>query len=406
VIYRALCVVLSILAVGWAAAGLALFLGRRRTGFQVLRPLATGFLVRLAATAVFSGAATLAALRDPDEAGYLSQAFDLAGKAPWSHDWIVNFTGGRPHVVLLAIETGILGHPPAFALRVLQIGLALAAVCLLSAAAYDLSGPRAAKFTAWVLAVEPSNVYFSGLATKEPLMLLAEALAVFGAVRFWRQRDVAGVALLLTGCLVAAGMRLYVGVALLAGGALVVLHSSLRRMGPQRERAIPVAAVTTALIVAGAALLVPFGPRILKRLQTYQSANVFDRSNLRLEPVNFSTARGLAVDSPRRVRDLLVRPYPWQTANWSQRSGAAGTLAAWVLFAGLAVLVVANPRVALSRGPPVLYLLLFALFAYAIATGNAGTGFRYRTHVLAIGITLAAVLAAAPRKRLRRPAAA
>jgi hypothetical protein len=401
-VYRTLCVVLSVLVVAWAMVGLVALLRRRRKNFDVILPLAGALLLRLVAAAVLSGATSLAAVRDPDEAGYISQAFDLSGSAPWSHAWLVNLPG-RPHVILLAIQTGVLGDPPDFALRVLQIGLSVAAICVLSAAAFDLSGPRGAKVTAWLLAVEPSHVFFSGLANKEPLMFLAEAVVVFGAVRMWQRRDVAAAGLIASGSLVATGMRPYAGVALLAGGGLVTLHASLRRMGPRQERAIRLATITMVIAVAGGALVVAATPRILKRLQTYQQANAFDRSNLRLEPVNFSTRRGFVSDAPRRVRDILIRPYPWQTANWSQRSGALGTVGAWVLLAALLILVTTNPRAALSRGPPLAYLLVIVIFAYAVATGNAGTGFRYRSHVVALGITLAAVLATAPRKRVRPP---
>ncbi len=52
----------------------------------------------------------------------------------------------------------------------------------------------------------------------------------------------------------------------------------------------------------------------------------------------------------------------------------------------------------LSRGEiltltaPILYPLLFLLVAYSLSAGNAGTGFRYRTHLVVLGVAMLVVL--------------
>ena len=44
------------------------------------------------------------------------------------------------------------------------------------------------------------------------------------------------------------------------------------------------------------------------------------------------------------------------------------------------------------RAGPVLYPMLFLLVAYSLAAGNAGTGFRYRTHLVTLAIAALAIL--------------
>ena len=45
-----------------------------------------------------------------------------------------------------------------------------------------------------------------------------------------------------------------------------------------------------------------------------------------------------------------------------------------------------------ERAGPLLYPLLFAMVAYSITVGNAGTGFSYRSHLVTLGICAMAVL--------------
>ena len=52
----------------------------------------------------------------------------------------------------------------------------------------------------------------------------------------------------------------------------------------------------------------------------------------------------------------------------------------------------AQARRAFKRAGPLIYLGFFLLCAYAPSTGNAGTGFRYRTHLVAIAICIVVAL--------------
>jgi hypothetical protein len=52
-----------------------------------------------------------------------------------------------------------------------------------------------------------------------------------------------------------------------------------------------------------------------------------------------------------------------------------------------------------GRAGPLLYPMLFELVAYSVTVGNAGTGFRYRSHLVTLGICITCVLWAAARER-------
>ena len=65
-------------------------------------------------------------------------------------------------------------------------------ILLLAAAVYELAGPRPARIAAWLLALEPANIFFSSLLHKEPLMYLAEGLVVYGGAVLWKRGKLVG----------------------------------------------------------------------------------------------------------------------------------------------------------------------------------------------------------------------
>lgn len=389
------CAILAVLITGWLLFLLVRGLGKSRPGFDVALPVATAVVVRVVGIATLSGVSSLASVRGPDDAGFLAQAAHLADQAIWSRAWLETSTGDL-HLTVVAGQIAVLGTPGDFSLRVIQVLIAVAGITLLAAAAFDLGGPRSAKVAAWVLAFEPAGIFFSGLVHKESLTLLAVGMVGLGATRMWAERDLRAGLLIGAGAATAAATRPYVGLFLLGSGAFVTFHAALRRVGPAQRRALPLAAILGAVGVISMVGLASSSSVVLDRVQRAQDINTADRSNLRLEPVDFSSMWAVAANLPRRARDLMLRPYPWQDANTSQRFGAVGTAAAWAVLVAIVVLLILRFRQALLRAPPLAYLVVSLVVAFGLATGNAGTGFRYRTHVVAVLIGLAAVLAAGP----------
>jgi hypothetical protein len=374
-------------------------LRRSRPDFAIGRPLAIGLGIRFAAIAGISATGLSATLRGGDELTFLSRAALLAAQ-PLGHGYLPHGIY-QLHTVLFALELK-LGFLTQGAMRILQVGIATLGVVLVVAAVYDLANARAARLAAWLLALEPASIFFNSALHKEPLMELAAGLVVFGGTRLWLRLDVRGILLCALGGLIAVETRSYAGWFLVAAAVFVLLGAAVRGLD-RPMRAMPlIYAVAILAFVATPVILQQSSKQNLAKLQQSQTANANsvgtggtggpNGNNLALEEVNFSTRGAILTNLPKRLRDLIFRPYPWQLGDTSQRFGAVGTLIAYaILFLLLRYAWLARGRVLGSIGP-VLFPLLFLLIAYSLSAGNAGTGFRYRTHLVTLAIAAMAIL--------------
>lgn len=374
-------------------------LRRRRPDLRIGLPVAVGVGVRLLAVAGINATSVSASLRGGDEQTYLGFANILAG-TPWGRGFL-------PHgpyqlqTVVFAAQIKLADLSPT-AMRVTQIGIATLGIVLILAAVYDVAGPRASRLAAWVLAFEPASIFFNAGLDKEPLMVLASGLVVLGGVKIWQRLDLWGFVLCALGGLIAIETRSYAGWFLVSAAVLISLHAALRRLD-RPLRAMPIVyAVALVIFLATPTLLSVSSPASLQRLQQSQNYTTGTQAaqytggpnsdNLAYESVDFSTRGAVIRNLPKRVFELLIQPYPWQLSDISQRLGAVGSLVA------LAVLALLLRYAWLSRGQvlaltaPFLYPMLFLLVAYSLSAGNAGTGFRYRTHLVVLAVAMLAVL--------------
>ena len=389
-------VVLSILLSGIVLALVQHRLRRRRPDFLIGTPIGVGFAIRLLAMAGVSSSGLQSALRGGDETTFLSNAQFLS-QDPFGHGYWPH--GQYPlHTVIFAIQMKF-GHFTEGALRVTQVGIATLGIVLLAAAVHDLAGPRAARLTTWVLAFEPASIFFNSALHKEPNMVFASGLMVFGASKMWRRLDLYGIVLMALAGLIAVKTRPYAGWFLISAGAIVILHASLRRLD-KPLRAMPlVYAVIIAGFVAVPAIVQATSSKNLKTLQASQNANTdpnavrggANSNNLALESVDYSTRGKVLQNLPQRMLDVVVRPYPWQVSNPSQQLGAVGSLFALTVFGMLIGAAWRRRKELVGLAGPMLYPMFFLLMAYALSAGNAGTSFRYRTHVVTLAV--AALLA-------------
>jgi hypothetical protein len=391
-------VAVTLLVVGYALLYLVRRLSRSRPEFRATAPLAIGFGLRIAAIAAIGLTGLQATLRGGDEITFLSRAHFLAAQ-PLGH-------GYWPHglyqlqTVVFALEDR-LGFMTVGAMRIVQVGIAMTGVVLIIAAVHDLAGGRAARLAAWVMALEPASIFFNSALHKEPNMELASGLIVFGGTMVWKRLDVRGVVVCALGGLIAVETRSYAGWFLVSAAVLVLLHAALRSLDRPLKAMPAVYAVVIAGFLATPTLLAASSSKNLQLLQQSQNANATgagegtggpNSDNLKLEQVDFSSRGKIIVNLPQRIRDLTLRPYPWQLGDNSQRFGAIGTLVAYVLFALLLLYGWRSRGQIFPRAGPVLYPLLFMIVAYSLAVGNAGTGFRYRTHLVTLAIAALAIL--------------
>jgi len=332
-------------------------------------------------------------LRGGDELGFLAHAHSLANQPLSASAWIDTLTT-HLYEFVFATQFGLFDASD-IALRVTQGGLAVVGLGLLAVAVYDLAGPRTAVIVAWLLALDPSSVFFSTLLHKEPLMFLAEGLVAFGGARLWMSRRMSSLWPMVAGALIALATRSYAGWFLVAAAGLITLHASLRQGTNQSLRSLGLLAVVALLVAATApTILLATSDKELAKLQTSQNANATDQSNLKLEQVNYSTRGAVITNLPQRVVDLATKPYPWQLANASQRLGFFGTMLTLAALLLLTQALVRNWGQVMARAGPLVYLALCLLVAYSLSAGNAGTGFRYRTHIIDVALCVIVVLRA------------
>jgi hypothetical protein len=401
-------VVLAVMVVGGVLWYLTAVLARSRPGLRIGAPVMAGVGIRLTALAGIGVAGLDSTLRGGDELTFIGRARHLAAQ-PLGHG---NLPHGpyKLHTDLFALQLK-LGFITEGAMRVAQVGIATVGVILIAAAVYDLAGGRAARLAAWLIAFSPAAVFYDSALHKEPLIVLASGLVVFGGTMCWLRLDVRGILLCALGGLIAVETRPYAGWFLVSAAVLLLLHAALRNLD-RPLRAMPaIYAVALIAFVATPVLVQASSKESLEPLQQSQDANAAgaplgtggnNTSNLALERVNLSTRSAILTNLPTRVRDLIVRPYPWQLANASQCLGAIGTLLAYAILVLLLHYAWLNRGAVFARAAPALYPLLFMLVAYSLSVGNAGTGFRYRSHLVTLAVAAMVIL----REHALRPPAA
>jgi hypothetical protein len=391
-LYAAECTLVAVAALAWILFLLVRWLSNSRPGLGIGRAIAAAAGVRVTLAAVYASAAFLAPSAVPDEKGFVFNATTLSEKALGSEAW-------RPHrgdglVQVLGLQLKLFESPGEFSLRVVQIAFAVSGLCLISAAAYDLAGGRAAQITAWLLAFEPTNAFFAGQIHREALLMLADGVVALGAARMWTRRDLTAILIMGSGLAFALWVRAYAAQFLLAGAVAVTFAAALRRTSAKPTRSPLFAVAAGVAVLAMIAWVIRSSDEIINQVTFREAAGAQSVGNLNLEPVKYSSLADVALDLPRRAVDLLLRPYPWQVANANQRLGVLGTAVAWAALLLLVALVATNFSSARLRAPPLMLVAIWVAIGYSLSSLNAGTGFRYRTHVVFFLVALIGVLAA------------
>ncbi len=391
-IHSTLVTLVTVVLVGGGLALLVSHLGRSRPGFAVGRPVAVAFGIRVTAATLISLTPVARTLRGGDELTFLSHAERAVHSTPGSGEW-THVLLRELHVFVLAVQRYALDSPE-LALRVTQVGIAVAGLVLLAAAVYELAGTRASVLAMWLLAFEPASIFFSSLLHKEANLMLAIGLVALGGARIWKRGEPRFLASIVAGCLIAVATRHYAGWFLIAASAAIVLHAGLRAQNRTAMRSLSLVALVVlfAAVAAPTVLSASTNESLEKNLQQSQEANATDSSNLKLEQVDFSTRGAIVVNLPRRIPDVLLRPFPWQFGNISQGIGLFGTAAAYLTFFFMIRAGIRRRGEIMTRAGPLIYLGFFLLIAYSLSAGNAGTAFRYRTQIIAVLICVFAAL--------------
>ncbi len=381
----------TLAAVAWALYLLLRWLRRTRLDLAIGGPISVALGLRVLAAIGVSSTGAGSSLRGGDESYFLLQSHLFVHTPFLGSGWTDALTG-KLYEFVFAGQIRVLDSPD-LVLRITQAGIAVAGLVLLVTAVYELAGRRAALIAAWLLALEPSNIFFSTLLHKEPNLLLAGGLVAFGGASMWKSARLLYLWPITLGCLIAVATRPYAGWFLIAAGAAITLHVGIRAR-TQGARSLTLVALVVLLgaISAPTILKASTHESLQKNLQTSQSANAHSSSNLGLEQVDFSTRGAIIVNLPKRIVDVTTRPYPWQLGNASQQLGLLGTIFAFTCFWLLALELWRARGHIMDRAGPLVYLSFFTLIAYSLSAGNAGTAFRYRMHIVALAVCLLVVL--------------
>lgn len=227
-------------------------------------------------------------------------------------------------------------------------------------------------------------------------MMLAGGLVVFGGTKVWEKLNPGGVLIMGAGGAVAVATRPYAGWFLCSAAVFLTIHAALRHRRRYGRATVLLLAGVGVVLVATPVALQKTSKQSLQTLQVSQKANASAGgtagNNLALEQVDFSTRGGIITHLPQRVGDLLLRPYPWQLQDASQRLGVVGTLVAYAALYLFVLYAVRWRRHAFTIAAPLLYPMLFLLVAYSLSVGNAGTGFRYRSQLVVLAVAIVVVL--------------
>ncbi|MFL5906591.1 MAG: hypothetical protein ACJ75Z_03215 [Solirubrobacterales bacterium] len=376
--------------VAWGLYLMLRWLRLTRPELAIGAPIAVAFGIRVLAAFGVSSTGVAASLRGGDEVGFFLASKAISTTPFFGPDWTHVLTT-KLYEFVFATQIGALGSTQTV-LRISQAGIAVAGLVLLAVAVYELAGRRAALIVSWVIAFDPANIFFSTLLHKEPNMLLAGGLVAFGGACMWKRARLQYLWPITLGCLIATATRPYAGWFLIAAGAAITLHVGLRMRGEGARSLTLVALVIMLGAISAPTVLKASTHESLSTLQASQSANVSDSSNLKLEAVDFSTRGAIITNLPQRIRDVVTRPYPWQLGNTSQQFGLLGTIFAWTVFWILGLELWRARGHIMERAGPLIYTGLFLLIAYSLSAGNAGTAFRYRTHIVALALCSLVVL--------------
>lgn len=262
--------------------------------------------------------------------------------------------------------------------------------------AIELGVPeRVGKGAAWLVALSPAFVLFSGSLHKEGLVLLSLSVAGYHALRLqsrWQARSFIAMAVSL---LVLFALRYYIAIVVCGAVALSLVSArGVDRRGTSTR-------ITMAMLVRQCAIVVAFigvigtlgfhenadrpleeSPEgLLVQVDDYRRELALSAQSGYLPQSDVSTLQGAAEFAPIGLLYFLAAPFPWQIGALRQNLVIPETLFWVLLYPLVAVGIVRGFRV--NRPGTVMLLATTGgmCVVYALMSGNIGIAYRMRTQV-------------------------
>ncbi len=257
----------------------------------------------------------------------------------------------------------------------------------------ELGAPEAvARRAAWLVALSPAFVFWSGSLYKEGLTLLLLSVAAYHTLRLqsgWKGRSVGTLAL----CVVALwGVRFYLAILLALAVALSLLWG--RIPGAAQSRGVPVFVRQAAVMFAFAVVIISVGVTVrtervllesdegvLVNLDVRRAGSAREAKSGYLQEATVATPEEALQYFPVGLLYFLTVPFPWQLGAVRQNLIIPEN-AFWLGLYPL--MVVGISRALKSNRPGTVFLLLMTAgmcVVYALLAANVGTAYRMRSQV-------------------------
>jgi hypothetical protein len=256
---------------------------------------------------------------------------------------------------------------------------------------------RRATAAFWILTLYPSVLFWSSILGKDPLVLLAIGIHVWGLAKLATDRRPRYFVPIIAGVLAVSTIRIWMGPILIVPCVLVII-SRLRSMP---WRIVTVGLIATALATLGSATVSRLSLQNASGLieATRAVTDGWENANSSLDrDVELNSAWDLALFAPRGLFDTFFRPLPGDVTN----------LFGWMAgFENLALLLLSiwaafRFRIAHLQNSVFLWSLLLLLtwgLAYCLITHrDLGTAVRFKLQILPILVGVIGYLIRQPRR--------
>jgi hypothetical protein len=245
-----------------------------------------------------------------------------------------------------------------------------------------------AKRAAWLVALSPAFVFWSGSLYKEGLILLFLAVGAYHALRLHSRWETRSLVLVVVSILGLWGVRYYLAalVALAVAASMALRRGNASRLSSVVRQGVVVSAFAALLIALGITegienAVVEDEAGILTEVDVRRAGSAREAASGYLHEEKVDTPEAAARYFPLGLLYFLTVPFPWQTGSIRQNLILPENTF-WLLLYPLIALGIAQARRVNQGGT--MYILLVtggACAIYALVAANVGTAYRMRSQV-------------------------
>jgi 4-amino-4-deoxy-L-arabinose transferase-like glycosyltransferase len=253
--------------------------------------------------------------------------------------------------------------------------------------ARDLWGERAAKKTAWVIALFPMFIMLHAVIMREAYIHFFIALALIGIVRWFRKPNISALILIVVGLVGATFFHGAIALGFVIFALLLLIHTTTRLLYTLPKFRLPLFYTSSSIIVLiSLSLCIVIGlqlPKIGSLTNAIEPNTILDQSLRRARGeaqypdwVHPQNEYQLLWKSFTQFGYFLFSPFPWDIRHSGQLPGLIDSIIYIILIAILCM----HWRTIWSD-PGSRYLLLFLIafmFVFSFGTANFGISLRHR----------------------------